>query len=211
MLVTLAFAQSLDGSIAARPGERTVLSGPVSMAYTHGLRARHDAILVGVGTVVADNPRLTVRLVNGPNPQPVVLDSALRIPLDCALIATPARPLWVLCAADAPDVREQALIECGVRVLRASWPATAIERWPHVLGALEHAGIASLMIEGGARVISSALMSGCVDRLSVTIAPRLLGGLRAVDAQSAPLLPALRDVRYERFGDDMVLEATLAR
>src|SRR3989304_8693232 len=74
-LVTLSYAQSLDGCIAARAGERLALSGPESMRLTHRLRAAQDAILVGIGTVPADNPRLTVHLVQGQDPQPIVLDS----------------------------------------------------------------------------------------------------------------------------------------
>ncbi len=211
MRVTLAFAQSLDGGIAARPGERTLLSGPEAMAYTHRLRAAHDAILVGVGTVVADNPRLTVRMAPGASPQPVVLDSTLRIPLDCALVAAPARPLWVMCGVHADAGRERALAERGVRVIRIAWPEDLAARWPRLLDALAQAGIDSLMIEGGARVIASVLAARCADRLSVTIAPRLLGGdaMHAVIGQDP--LPALCDVRYERYGDDIVLEAMFAR
>ena len=78
--VTLSYAQSLDGSIADRPGRPLALSGPQAMALTHGLRAAHEAILVGIGTVLADNPRLNVRLVDGPDPQPMVVDSRLRFP-----------------------------------------------------------------------------------------------------------------------------------
>jgi len=74
-LVTLSYAQSLDGCIAARPGQPLAVSGPLSLTLTHQLRAAHDAILVGIGTVLADNPRLTVRLVEGQHPQPVVVDS----------------------------------------------------------------------------------------------------------------------------------------
>ncbi len=79
-LVTLSYAQSLDGSIADRPGRPLSLSGSQCMTLTHGLRASHDAILVGIGTVLADNPRLNVRLVTGESPQPVIVDSRLRFP-----------------------------------------------------------------------------------------------------------------------------------
>jgi riboflavin-specific deaminase-like protein len=78
--VTLSYAQSLDGSIADRPGRPLALSGEASMALTHSLRASHEAILVGIGTVLADNPSLNVRLVAGKNPQPIVVDSRLRFP-----------------------------------------------------------------------------------------------------------------------------------
>lgn len=208
--VTLSFAQSLDGSIAAQPGRRTVLSGPESMAYTHRLRASHDAILVGVGTVIADNPKLTVRLASGAHPQPVVLDSALRIPLGCSLIASPVMPLWVMCAHDAPAEQQRALERAGAQVLRVQAPGAYHTRWPALLGVLAARSVGTLMVEGGARVIGSMLKGGAAHRLAVTIAPRLLGGLRALDAQIDPaLLQRLVNVRYEKVGEDMILEADL--
>ncbi len=85
-LVSLCYAQSLDGSLAARGGKTLRLSGPESMALTHRLRAAHDAILVGIGTILADNPSLTVRYAAGKNPQPVILDSSLRFPLNANLL-----------------------------------------------------------------------------------------------------------------------------
>ena len=208
--VTLSFAQSLDGSIAAQPGRRTVLSGPESMAYTHRLRASHDAILVGIGTVIADNPKLTVRLAPGAHPQPIVLDSALRIPLSCNLIANPVMPLWVMCAQDAPAERQHALEGVGAQVLRVNAPGAYHTRWPVLLGALAARSVGTLMVEGGARVIASMLTGNAAHRLAVAIAPRLLGGLRALDAQIDPaLLQRLVNVRYEKLGEDMILEADL--
>lgn len=208
--VTLSFAQSLDGSIAAQPGQRTILSGSESMAYTHRLRAAHDAILVGVGAVIIDNPKLTVRLAPGAHPQPVVLDSALRIPLGCNLIANPVKPLWVMCARDASVERQRALEELGVHILRVDAPGAYHTRWPALLGALAARSVGALMVEGGARVIASMLTGRAAHRLAVTIAPRLLGGLRALDAQIDPaILQRLANVRYEKLGDDMILEADL--
>ena len=90
--VTLSYAQSLDGSIAARRGATTPISGPDALRLTHQLRAHHDAILVGIGTVLADDPQLTVRLVAGPNPQPVIVDSRLRLPLTARLLSDGAPP-----------------------------------------------------------------------------------------------------------------------
>src|SRR5262245_20564673 len=100
--VTLAYAQSLDGSITIARGQRYALSGPDALRLTHTLRARHDAILVGVGTVLADDPELRVRLVDGPSPQPVVVDSRLRTPATAKLLAQAAtRPMWIATAAPA--------------------------------------------------------------------------------------------------------------
>jgi 3,4-dihydroxy 2-butanone 4-phosphate synthase/GTP cyclohydrolase II len=206
--VTLAYAQSLDGCIALRRGERTALSGHAASVYTHQLRARHDAILVGVGTVIADNPRLTVRLVAGNHPQPIVFDGQLRIPHDCALLMTPARPLWVLCNESAPLEKQHALEALGARVIRIGTPATRDEQWQMALDALAQNNINTLMVEGGAQIITSLLQSRRAHYLSVTIAPRLLGGLPAVAAHAAPL-PDLTNMRYQQLGDDIIMEADL--
>jgi GTP cyclohydrolase II len=208
--VTLTFAQSLDGCLTARPGQPTALSSPEAMRHTHVMRSSHDAILVGIGTVLADNPRLSVRLVAGSNPQPVVLDASLRLPATCALVAAPVRPLWVVCDLSAPQERRQLLEERGVRVLRADMSAQHAERWPAILAVLEARGIETLMVEGGAQVITSLLAAGLAQKLIVTIAPRLLAGLHAVQPVTVTL-PELRNVRYRQLGVDMLLEADLAQ
>jgi len=199
MIVTLAFAQSLDGCITARQGYPTALSSAEAMAYTHGLRAAHDAILVGVDTVLADDPRLNVRLVSGASPQPIVLDSHLRIPLTCRLIAQPVHPLWVLCSNSVQTERRHEVEAHGVRVLNAFDEGSYAGRWPQLLRVLEEQNIRSLMVEGGSHVITSLLESGCAHRLSLTIAPRFLTGMHALHHTRIEL-PELRNVRYRPVG-----------
>ncbi|KAJ0388844.1 hypothetical protein ATCC90586_010655 [Pythium insidiosum] len=121
-MVTLTYAQSLDGSIAAQRGTPTLLSGPASMTMTHRLRTLHDGILVGIGTILADNPSLNTRLVDGPSPQPVVLDSALRCPLDIKLFTLPTcrPPILLYIANDNDDDlanRRRALEAAGATVI----------------------------------------------------------------------------------------------
>jgi 3,4-dihydroxy 2-butanone 4-phosphate synthase/GTP cyclohydrolase II len=205
--VTVTYAQSLDGCLTAEPGRPTALSGPEALRFTHRLRAEHDAILVGLGTVRADNPRLTVRHAEGPNPQPVVLDSALHFPLDAALLTHPTRQVWIAARDDASPERQRALEARGARVLRLPADDSGRVSVPALLDALGAEKVRSLMVEGGARVITSVLASGLADRLLVTIAPRLLGGLRAI---AAPLDLKLREVRYTVMGEDVVIEATVA-
>src|SRR5512143_3069618 len=114
--VTLTYAQSLDGSIAARSGMPLPLSGTESMQYTHQLRAAHEAILVGIGTVLSDDPRLNVRLTAGASPRPIILDSELRCPIDARCLEASRRPI-VVANDGADDVRWRALEAQGVRVL----------------------------------------------------------------------------------------------
>jgi 3,4-dihydroxy 2-butanone 4-phosphate synthase/GTP cyclohydrolase II len=110
--VTLSYAQSLDGSIAARPGRPLALSGSKSMALTHGLRATHEGILVGIGTLLADDPRLNVRLVEGKDPQPIVVDSRLRFPPYANLLRNGRIP-WIATSAEADPERQAALEKIG--------------------------------------------------------------------------------------------------
>ncbi|MBI3242423.1 MAG: dihydrofolate reductase family protein [Chloroflexi bacterium] len=202
-LITLSYAQSVDGSIAAAPGQPLTLSGPEAMKLTHELRASHDAILVGIGTVLADNPRLNVRLASGPQPQPVVLDSHLRFPLNANLLNHPKPP--IIAAADHADAQLQAALElAGAKVIRFPTSDGGHVQLPALLAWLSQTGIKSLMVEGGSGVITSFLSARLVDRVIITIAPRFVGGLRAV---SAPCDLALRNVTYRTLGADLIVEA----
>jgi len=204
--VTLSYAQSLDGSIAARSGRPLDLSGPQSMLLTHHLRAAHDAILVGIGTVLADNPRLTVRLAAGQDPQPVVVDSRLRFPSYAELWRHP-RPPWIATAREADAHRRQALEAAGAKVL--CLPST--NGWVDLAALLKNLsrlGINNLMVEGGAQVITSFLVCRLVDQMVLTIAPLLVGGLKVVDHLGPAHLshfPRLRHLTYQQLGEDLVV------
>ena len=250
--VTLSYAQSIDGSIA-RPAENIstnaslagttsrraplVLSGRPAMTLTHALRAAHDAILVGVGTVVADDPRLTVRLVEGNDPLPVVLDGSLRIPLDCKLVSQAAarakstkqassamkasnkgifliilttewgrqQPSFSTLSA-IPGVAVEIISGCLDSVCESDSSSSKIElstlhpvSLPRALMVLrEDYNIGSVMVEGGAKVISSFLFfkdkerlvrkasATLVDNVVITVSPMLVGGLSAVKKPFQP-------------------------
>lgn len=210
--VTLAYAQSLDGSIAARPGEPLTLSGPESLRLTHQLRAQHDAILVGIGTVLADNPRLNVRLVEGPDPQPVILDSHLRFPLDARLLGNPHKP-WIVSVkpliTQASEDRAKVLESTGSEVFKMAADSDGRVDLPTMLKVLSSRGIQSLMVEGGAQVITAFLKAGLVDELVLTIAPVFVGGFRAVEALlSGDRFPRLTLVSIEPCGSDWIVRGT---
>ncbi|MBN1145794.1 MAG: RibD family protein [Anaerolineales bacterium] len=206
-LVRLSYAQSLDGCLAARRGQPTALSGPEASRLTHRLRAAHDAILVGVGTVLADDPLLTVRLVSGENPQPVILDSRLRTPPGAKLIRPHPRPAWIATTAAADARRRAALQVAGVRLLEIAAETNGRVRLSALLERLASLGINSLMVEGGASVITSFLEARLADQFVITVAALFLGGLRAVEASEALSGDALRlqNTAYERLGDDLII------
>jgi 3,4-dihydroxy 2-butanone 4-phosphate synthase/GTP cyclohydrolase II len=205
--VTLSYAQSLDGSIAVRRGEQTFISGPEAGRLTHRLRAHHDAILVGVGTVIADDPRLTVRLVRGRDPQPVIVDSRLRFPLWAKLLRGERRP-WIATTEAADPARQTALEAAGARVFRLPAGPNGMVSLPALLAQLYERHIHSLMVEGGAAVISHFLAEHLADRLVLTIAPILLGGLNAVadlGQLNGRVMPRLARPRYQALGKDVIL------
>ena len=206
-LVTLTYAQSLDGSIAARAGHPLAISGPESQTFTHSLRAAHDAILVGIGTVLADNPRLNVRLVPGKNPQPILLDSRLRMPSYANLLQDGNLP-WVITTPAAEASRQADLEKQGAKVFRLPEGSCGGIDLTALLAKLWEMGITSLMVEGGAQVITSFITSKLVDQVIVTVAPVLVGGLRVLDSSlSLPLgnFPRLTQVSFHQVGQDLVL------
>jgi 3,4-dihydroxy 2-butanone 4-phosphate synthase/GTP cyclohydrolase II len=205
--VTLSYAQSLDGSIANADGSPLRISGAASMALTHLLRAAHDAILVGVGTVLADDPQLTVRLVPGADPQPIILDSRLRTPPTARCLDN-ARPPWL--ATTSPDaMRAAPLIAAGAQVLTvAAEPNGQVALRP-LLQQLAALGIGSIMVEGGATVLRNFLRAGLAQAAVITIAPIFVGGLPALspsqDGAAFPqTLPRLVDPQSLLLGGDII-------
>lgn len=203
--VTVAYAQSLDGCLAAPTGRPLPFSGPEALGYTHHLRATHDAILVGIGTVLSDDPHLTVRHASGPHPQPIILDSTLRCPLTAAIFRHPTHHVWIATTLNAPADRRHALEAAEARLL--DFPPDAAHHVP-LLALLEHLGqlgIKRLMVEGGASVITAFLAARLADWVSVTFAPCFVGGVRAI---ANPLDVPLKNVTYRPLGNNLILEGT---
>ncbi len=205
-LVTLSYAQSLDGSLATRSGQGLALSCAETKLLTHRLRAVHAGILVGIGTVLADDPSLTARLVGGPHPQPVILDRTLRLPIESRLAARRDLPVWVFCGPDAALERQSALEARGVKVLRVGCDPGGNLDLAEVLACLSQLGLASLMVEGGSRVLTSFLRSGLADQALITIAPFWAGGLPSVAGSlgRGNVFPVMEDLRCELIGRDLV-------
>jgi riboflavin-specific deaminase-like protein len=213
--VTVHYAQSLDGRIATCTGDSQWIGGPASLRLAHQLRADHAAVLVGVGTVMADNPRLTVRLVEGSSPCRIVVDSRLRLPLATNLLVDGAAPTCVATTAAAPRERIEAVKQRGAEVLVVDPDEHGQVDLRRLLVCLaaEH-GLDSVLIEGGGGVITSALRQGVVDRLVVCIAARLIGsGVAAVGDLGVTRLreaPGFSDARFRLLEDDVIFEGQLA-
>jgi 3,4-dihydroxy 2-butanone 4-phosphate synthase/GTP cyclohydrolase II len=198
--VTLSYAQSLDGCIAPLSRQPLVISGNESLVLTHRLRAAHQAILVGIGTVLSDDPRLTVRLAPGNQPQPIILDSFLRVPLNCKLL-TQSRP-WLITTNQADIIRREQVRDLGARVIVANHNGYGQVDLADALRQIAQLGVRSVMVEGGSSVLTSFLQSGLIDHLVVTVAPLVLGGLHAVNVLTTPL--PLQSPHWEMFGNDLV-------
>jgi GTP cyclohydrolase II len=171
--VVVKYAQTLDGRIATSSGDSRWISGEEERRVSHALRASCDAVLVGVGTVLADDPQITVRMVPGASPIRVVLDSTLRTPDRAKVLADDAATTIVTTDA-SPVERREHLRRLGVSVLVVPAGRFGVDLTA-ALEALRAAGIRSLLVEGGGRVITSFLSLGLADRLVVGIAPRVLG------------------------------------
>ena len=174
-LVTAKWALSLGGQSAARTGQSLYMTGAPARAEAHRLRAEHDAVLVGIGTVLADDPQLTVRDADGPSPLRVVLDSQARLPGSARLLRD-ARPL-VYVSRDAPRERVEALADAADVVAVGTGPQLPLQ---DVLMDLARRDVTSLLVEGGASVHGSFFDQHLVDQVAVFIAPLVLGGRTAL-------------------------------
>lgn len=205
--VVLSYAQSIDGSIAGRNRERIRLSGPESMRLTHSIRAVCDTIMVGIGTLLADDPRLTVSRVPGPNPHPIVLDTRLRTPETARLLQRPDVRPWLIHDPEAPLERIRTLARAGADPVPCPTGADGRIDLATLMHRLAGRAVNSVMVEGGARVITSFIRQQIADVIIVTISPRLVGGLPAIDPDgSNPALDLhLDESFYQPFGRDLVL------
>ena len=193
-------ACSLDGKIATATGETQWLTGEAARAYGHRLRHRVDAILVGIDTVLADDPQLTTRLPRGRGQDPIrlVLDSRLRLPLTARLLHldSPA-PTWVACTNAAPKEKIRALKDLGAEVLVFPPEAGRVPLKP-LLELLGRQQVQSLLVEGGAEVLGAFFDQGLVNQFYFFFAPKILGGREAPGVLGGQGVTHLKDVHQAR-------------
>ena len=211
--VALKYAQTLDGRIATSTGDARWISGEEERRTSHALRAACDAVLVGVETVLRDDPQLTVRMVPGASPIRVVLDSRLRTPDDARILANDAATTIVTTDA-SPASRRAELRRRGVSVVVVPAAPNGIDLEATLRELLDD-GIRSVLVEGGARVITSFLSLGLADRLVVGIAPKVLGsGTEGVN--DLGITEAASSIRIEHravhvVGDDVLIAGDVTR
>jgi riboflavin-specific deaminase-like protein len=207
LVVVGQIGQSLDGRIATVTGHSHYINGPAGLAHLHRLRALVDAVVIGVGTALADNPQLTVRRIAGPNPARVVIDPRGRLTGSARVFAGDGARRLVL---TAEGIRCKVPTEVEVIALPAIEGRIAPA---DILAALAARGFRRVLIEGGAETVSRFLSAGCLDRLHVMVAPVILGSGRAsfilppIDrADQAMRIP----VRTTQFDGDLLLDCDLS-
>jgi len=207
LVVVGQIGQSLDGRVATESGHSHYINGPAGLAHLHRLRALVDAVVIGVGTALADDPQLTVRRVSGPQPARVAIDPGGRLPAGARLLAADGvRRLVVVAAGARPplpaDIEIVALPRSGDQIAPAA-----------ILAALAERGLRRILVEGGADTVSRFLAAHCLDRLHVTVAPVILGSGRPGIALPpvARADQALRvPMHVHRLDDEVLFDCDLA-
>ena len=207
--VTMKFACSLDGKIATVGGESQWISCEASRKFAHHLRDINDAILIGVGTVLADNPSLTTRLIEGKNPVRVIVDSTARTPLDSKVVTDKSARTIIATTSNAPPEKISALKNHGVEIITAgNGEHVDLKILMQELAAQE---ITSVLVEGGGMIHFSMLSAGFVDKVFAFIAPKIIGGANALTAVEGVGFEKLSDAinlknfTAEKLGEDFLL------
>lgn len=213
--VTMKFAASLDGKIATKTGESKWITSEEARQDVHRYRARHDAILVGVDTVIADNPSLTVRLSEKrKNPIRLILDTHLRTPLDAKVIQDGEAETWIIVGNDVPNERIALYARPHVRIVSMPAPTIDIRELLSMLAAHK---ITSVFVEGGAKVHDSFIRANAVQEIIAYLAPKIIGGSEAKTPVGGSGFARMIDVlelmikRVETIGQDIKIIAAPKR
>lgn len=212
--VVMKTAMSLDGKIATAGGESQWITGSESRAMVHRLRDRYDAIMVGVGTVLADNPSLTTRIAEGGGKDPVrvVLDSRARTPVDAQILTQSSHsPTFIVTTSDAPRDKLRQLSKAGAHIIQLPNDDNGI-CLPELLRKLGEQEITSLLVEGGSRVNGTLINNYLVDKVYWFMAPKIIGGNAAPGPVGGNGITALvdamklSDILLQRYGEDICIE-----
>ena len=206
-------ALSLDGRLATRHRQSQWITGEVARQRAHRLRGLSDVVMVGVGTVMSDDPRLTARHGRPRGPRlRVVLDSHLRTPVDSKMLGTPGGHVLLFTTAAAPPGQRQQLESAGAEVQVVGADARGRVAWEPVLADLARRGMMSVLLEGGSDVLTSAFEADIIDKVFLIYAPLLIGGSAALPLwggdgiDSLDAAPRLCHIRRSRLGEDWAVE-----
>jgi diaminohydroxyphosphoribosylaminopyrimidine deaminase/5-amino-6-(5-phosphoribosylamino)uracil reductase len=211
-LVTLKLATTLDGRIATATGQSRWITGEAARARAHLLRATHDAVMIGSGTALADDPELTCRLngLEGRSPVRIVVDGRGRVPPDARLVATARQtPTWFLMRAGVDEASRRALADCGVEVIEVEARAGGGLDLAQALAALGARGLTRLLVEGGGGLAAALVAADLVDRVAWFRAPCLVGGdgrpaLGPFGVTALAAAPRFERVALEEIGEDVL-------
>jgi len=214
--VTLKFAQTLDGRIATASGHSQWISSLPSRRLAHRLRSTHDAVLVGVGTVMADDPELTVRLTRGKNPVRIIVDSHLRIPLHSNILKHQGAAKTIIATTRGADIEKRTfLMDMGIDVLLIAEDSHHQIDLKRLLAELGKKGLSSVLVEGGATVITSVLRDHLADRFVVFIAPKIAGqGIEAVGNLGIERMDEALKFSYQKIlrkGGDLIIDGFIEK
>ncbi|MEA2745743.1 MAG: diaminohydroxyphosphoribosylaminopyrimidine deaminase [Acetobacteraceae bacterium] len=217
-MVTLKLASTLDGRIATPKGESQWITGTPARRLVHAMRGRHDAVMVGVGTVLADNPDLTCR-IPGFRPTPnvrVIADSHLRTPLTSRLMTTAGEvPTWFLLREGTNLAREDAFVDIGATLIKIPGSPAGVDLTA-AMAALGNAGLTRVLVEGGGQLAAALLRADLVDRIAWFHAPTVMGGdgwpaVQAFGVERLDQMPRFTRDSETVIGDDMLSEYTRHR
>ncbi len=227
--VTIKYAMSIDGKIAARTGDSKWISNDKSRRFVHKLRSSSDAVLVGVNTVIKDDPRLTPRHVSITDKMPVriILDSSVRIPIKSRVLNTPINndndlilrrgtarraPTIVAVTKEATKSNVEKLKQIGIEIICCKMDKNKMVDIHDLLSKLGKKGITSILVEGGSKVMSSFMEERAIDRIFAFIGPKIIGGDRVLvpfggkGVSKIKDAVSLKDIRVRRFQDDIMIE-----
>lgn len=215
-LVTLKMAMTMDGQTATSTGDSQWISGTESRHYVHQLRDRSDAIMVGIGTVLADNPQLTTRLPqSGQDPIRIIVDSNLQIPVSARVLTVDSKASAIIVTTDRADLRRiSALEKFGNEIIVVPNKDGRVDL-KVMLAELGRRNIQSILLEGGATLAAEAVRSEIVDRVAMFIAPIFLGGddgagvFSGVGCRKLSDAVKLQNTRVQKFGDDILIEGEI--
>jgi diaminohydroxyphosphoribosylaminopyrimidine deaminase / 5-amino-6-(5-phosphoribosylamino)uracil reductase len=217
-MVTLKMAASLDGKTATRTGESQWITGPDARRRVQAMRNRHDVVMVGIGTVLADNPRLNCRMAGGRDPIRLVVDSRLRIPPQATIFnSSTTAPLMVATLEGSDSKSVKKLENQGVDVILCPENGTGQVDLPGLMQQLGQREITSVLSEAGGILSDGLLNAGVVDRLALFLAPKLIGGqeapglLKGLGIDRLDQAQKIGDMTFTQVGDDILLEGNLLR